>query len=80
MYFYLHLMILNVNKNTINSLELNTRERILENATDMIEEKISEHMTRFDQPTRTEVVHLWDVERAGWEGIVLSDETAVGLR
>ena len=40
--------------------------------------QVLEHMTRFDQPTRSEVVHLWDVERAGWEGIVLSDETAVG--
>jgi pyruvate kinase len=40
--------------------------------------QVLEHMTRFGEPTRSEVVHLYDVEQSGWQGIVLSDETAVG--
>lgn len=40
--------------------------------------QVLEHMTHHPEPTRTEVVHLYDVERNGFGGIVLSDETAVG--
>ncbi|OGR15168.1 MAG: hypothetical protein A2341_13895 [Deltaproteobacteria bacterium RIFOXYB12_FULL_58_9] len=40
--------------------------------------QVLEHMTHFEQPTRSEVVHLFDVEQAGYAGVVLSDETAVG--
>jgi pyruvate kinase len=40
--------------------------------------QVLEHMTHFPQPTRSEVVHLHDVRQAGWQGIVLSDETAIG--
>ncbi|RCK80648.1 MAG: Pyruvate kinase [Candidatus Ozemobacter sibiricus] len=31
-------------------------------------------------PTRSEIVHLHDIEAAGFDGIVLSDETAVGTQ
>jgi len=40
--------------------------------------QVLEHMTYFSEPTRSEIVHLYDTERNGFEGIVLSDETAVG--
>ena len=40
--------------------------------------QILEYMTHFPQPTRSEVVHLYDIQKAGFDGIVLSDETAVG--
>lgn len=40
--------------------------------------QVLEHMTHFPNPTRTEVVHLYQAERAGFSGFVLSDETAVG--
>jgi len=40
--------------------------------------QVLEHLTHFPEPTRTEVVHLYDVMKAGFDGIVLSDETAVG--
>lgn len=40
--------------------------------------QVLEYMTHFPEPTRTEVVHLYDVLKAGFNGIVLSDETAVG--
>lgn len=40
--------------------------------------QVLEHMTYFIEPTRTEVVHLYDIEKEGFEGIVLSDETAIG--
>ncbi|MEQ9666896.1 pyruvate kinase [Coleofasciculus sp. G2-EDA-02] len=40
--------------------------------------QVLEYMTHFPQPTRTEVVHLYDIQQAGFDGIVLSDETAIG--
>ncbi|MCP4176564.1 MAG: hypothetical protein GY756_02260 [bacterium] len=40
--------------------------------------QVLEHMTHFKEPTRTEIVHLYDIEKAGFKGFVLSDETAVG--
>ncbi len=40
--------------------------------------QVLEHMTTFPQPTRSEVVHLHDLDRRGWTWIVLSDETAIG--
>ncbi|MBI4870385.1 MAG: hypothetical protein HY814_02330 [Candidatus Riflebacteria bacterium] len=41
--------------------------------------QVLEHMTHFPSPTRSEVVHLHGLPGRGWAGIVLSDETAVGL-
>lgn len=40
--------------------------------------QVLEHMTWFPQPTRAEVVGLYQAERDGFAGFVLSDETAVG--
>jgi len=40
--------------------------------------QVLEYMTHFPQPTRSEVVHLYDIQQAGFDGIVLSDETAIG--
>lgn len=40
--------------------------------------QVLEHMTYFPQPTRSEVVHLYDSIKNGFDGIVLSDETAIG--
>lgn len=40
--------------------------------------QVLEYMTHFPYPTRTEVAHLHDVRAAGFNGVVLSDETAVG--
>lgn len=40
--------------------------------------QVLEHMTSHPTPTRSEVVHLSDIELAGFNGIVLSDETAIG--
>lgn len=40
--------------------------------------QVLEHMTHFPEPTRSEVVHLYDAIKAGFDGIVLSDETAIG--
>ncbi len=40
--------------------------------------QVLEHMTHFPEPTRSEVVHLHDIRKAGFDGIVLSDETAIG--
>lgn len=40
--------------------------------------QVLEHMTRQPLPTRSEVAHLYDVARAGYAGVVLSDETAIG--
>ncbi|HBM17481.1 MAG TPA: hypothetical protein DD381_14225 [Lentisphaeria bacterium] len=40
--------------------------------------QVLEHMTNFHEPTRSEVVHLYDIEKRGYKGFVLSDETAVG--
>ncbi len=40
--------------------------------------QVLEYMTHFPQPTRAEVVGLFQAEREGFAGVVLSDETAVG--
>ena len=40
--------------------------------------QVLEHMTHFQEPTRSEVVHLYNAEKNGFKGIVLSDETAIG--
>jgi len=40
--------------------------------------QVLEHMTYFPLPTRSEVIHLCDIEKKGFHGIVLSDETAIG--
>lgn len=40
--------------------------------------QVLEHLTHFSTPTRTELVHLHDIEALGYAGFVLSDETAVG--
>jgi pyruvate kinase len=40
--------------------------------------QVLEHMTHFPEPTRSEVVHLYDTRCVGFDGIVFSDETAIG--
>jgi pyruvate kinase len=40
--------------------------------------QVLEYMTYFPQPTRSEVVHLYDIKKAGFDGMVISDETAIG--
>ena len=40
--------------------------------------QVLEHMTKFPEPTRSEIVHLYDTGKNGFKGIVLSDETAIG--
>jgi len=40
--------------------------------------QVLEHMAAFDMPTRSEVCHLLDLLTAGYKGLVLSDETAIG--
>ncbi|MGC4068601.1 MAG: pyruvate kinase [Polyangiaceae bacterium] len=40
--------------------------------------QVLEHLTTHDEPTRSEVCHLYDLLRRGYSGIVLSDETAIG--
>ena len=40
--------------------------------------QVMEHMTNYPEPTRSEIVHLYDTEKNGFKGIVLSDETAIG--
>lgn len=40
--------------------------------------QLLEHMTEHATPTRSEVCYLYDVVRSGYDGIVLSDETAIG--
>jgi pyruvate kinase len=41
--------------------------------------QVLEHLTQHDQPTRSEVCHLTDLILRGYAGIVLSDETAIGV-
>ncbi len=41
--------------------------------------QVLEHLTQHDTPTRSEVCHLTDLILRGYAGIVLSDETAIGL-
>ncbi len=40
--------------------------------------QVLEHMTHFPEPTRSEVVHLYDIDKQGFHGVVMSDETAIG--
>ncbi len=40
--------------------------------------QVLEHMKNNSLPTRSEVCHLYDLLAAGYNGIVLSDETAIG--
>ena len=40
--------------------------------------QVLEHMSQDQQPTRSEVCHLVDCLQAGYQGFVLSDETAIG--
>jgi pyruvate kinase len=40
--------------------------------------QVLEHMTEHPTPTRSEVCHLYDFLSAGYTGLVLSDETAIG--
>lgn len=41
--------------------------------------QVLHHLTQHMEPTRSEVCHLLDVLERGYAGIVLSDETAVGV-
>ena len=41
--------------------------------------QVMEHLTHFKSPTRSEVVHLYHTINQGYQGIVLSDETAIGI-
>jgi pyruvate kinase len=40
--------------------------------------QVLEHLTHHPIPTRSEVCHLYDSLQAGYAGLVLSDETAIG--
>ncbi len=40
--------------------------------------QVFHHLTFFPDPTRSEVVHLYQIRQQGASGIVLSDETAIG--
>jgi pyruvate kinase len=44
----------------------------------MLAGQVLEHMTEHETPTRAEVCALFDALRAGYRGVVLSDETAIG--
>lgn len=41
--------------------------------------QVLQHLARAAEPTRSEVCHLYDLLQRGYAGIVLSDETAVGV-
>jgi pyruvate kinase len=41
--------------------------------------QVLEHLTTHREPTRSELCHLHDLVTRGYAGIVLSDETAIGL-
>lgn len=41
--------------------------------------QIMEHMTGGLQPTRSEICYLYDCLKTGYAGVILSDETAVGI-
>lgn len=41
--------------------------------------QVLEHLTRHAEPTRSEVCHFHDLVARGYAGIVLSDETAIGV-
>jgi pyruvate kinase len=40
--------------------------------------QVLEHMTENSSPTRSELCYLYDALKAGYRGVVLSDETAIG--
>jgi pyruvate kinase len=44
----------------------------------LIAGQVFEHLTAHASPTRSEVCHLFDLLSRGYEGVVLSDETAIG--
>lgn len=44
----------------------------------MMAGQVLEHMTRQPVPTRSEVCYLYDTLSAGYQGVILSDETAIG--
>lgn len=44
----------------------------------MLAGQVLEHMTEHETPTRAEVCSLFDALAAGYDGMVLSDETAIG--
>jgi pyruvate kinase len=44
----------------------------------MLAGQVFEHMTDHESPTRAEVCSLYDALHAGYRGVVLSDETAIG--
>jgi pyruvate kinase len=41
--------------------------------------QVLEHLTSHRDPTRSEICHLYDLMARGYAGIVLSDETAIGI-
>jgi pyruvate kinase len=41
--------------------------------------QVLEHLTQHAEPTRSEVCHVFDLIARGYSGIVLSDETALGV-
>jgi pyruvate kinase len=41
--------------------------------------QVLEHLTAHSEPTRSEVCHIHDVLLRGFDGVVLSDETAIGV-
>lgn len=41
--------------------------------------QVLEHLTQHSTPTRSEICHVHDILTRGYAGIVLSDETAIGL-
>jgi pyruvate kinase len=44
----------------------------------MIAGQVFQHLTEHSQPTRSELVHFYQLQKAGAAGIILSDETAIG--
>jgi pyruvate kinase len=44
----------------------------------MLAGQVLEHMTNHETPTRAEVCSLYEALKAGYGGVVLSDETAIG--
>ena len=45
----------------------------------LIAGQVFEHLTHHASPTRSEVCHLYDLLQRGYAGVVLSDETAIGV-
>lgn len=66
--------------------ELSTYQRYFESKFSYIKKpkfiagEVLKSMVYQNFPTRTEIVHLCDIEAKGYNGVVLSDETAVGKR